>query len=57
MIGYSDTHSNMYASDIRAKWLARFLDGSFRLPNVAAMQKDVLEWEKYMEDTSAGPAS
>ncbi|CAD6220981.1 unnamed protein product [Miscanthus lutarioriparius] len=49
VIGYSDTHSNIYASDIRAKWLARFLDGSFRLPNVAAMQKDVLEWEKYMK--------
>jgi len=49
VIGYSESIANMYTSDIRAKWLARFLDCGFRLPNVAAMQKDVLEWEKYMK--------
>lgn len=30
------------------------MDGGFRLPSVAAMQKDVLEWEKWMRRYAGG---
>ncbi|KAJ1275064.1 hypothetical protein BS78_05G107300 [Paspalum vaginatum] len=49
VIGYSESISNLFTSDIRAKWLVCFMDGGFRLPNVAAMQRDILEWDKYMK--------
>jgi dimethylaniline monooxygenase (N-oxide forming) len=46
--------SNLYTTEIRAKWITHFMDGGFRLPCIKAMQKDVLEWEKYMKRYSRG---
>ncbi|GJN38464.1 hypothetical protein PR202_gb27504 [Eleusine coracana subsp. coracana] len=54
VLGYLESIANLYTAELRAKLLAHFLDDGFRLPDIAIMVKDVLEWEKYMK-RYAGP--
>ncbi|KAI7726945.1 hypothetical protein M8C21_033244 [Ambrosia artemisiifolia] len=52
MIGYSESLSNIYISEMRAKWVAALLEGAFKLPSVNEMEKDIARWDEYMKQST-----
>ncbi|CAN6167892.1 unnamed protein product [Urochloa humidicola] len=47
IVGYSESLTNIYASERMANWVAHFLAGGFKMPSVTCMEKSVAEWDKY----------
>lgn len=52
IIGFSDGLSSLYTSEMRCKWLAALLEGSFSLPNINQMQNSIKEWDEHMKQAS-----
>jgi len=52
VIGFSESASNLYTSEIRCRWIAELLNGTFQLPSIKAMKKDVEKWDEYLKKYS-----
>lgn len=49
VIGFSESVSNLYTSEVRCMWLAELLNGTFKLPSIKEMEKDMKHWDEYMK--------
>ncbi|EXB91555.1 putative flavin-containing monooxygenase 1 [Morus notabilis] len=49
IIGYAEGFSNLLNSEIRCRWLVELLSGSFQLPSIKEMQKNVRRWENNLK--------
>ncbi|KAL5562377.1 hypothetical protein UlMin_032124 [Ulmus minor] len=49
IVGYSESVANLYTSEIRCKWVAELLAGTFKLPSIKDMESDVAKWDEYMK--------
>ncbi|GAB4838622.1 hypothetical protein Ancab_028167 [Ancistrocladus abbreviatus] len=49
VIGFSESIANLYTSELRCRWVMELLDGTFELPNIQEMEKDISEWDKFMK--------
>lgn len=52
IVGFSESLSNLYISEMRSKWLVALLEGAFKLPSINEMQKDIARWDEYMKQSA-----
>ncbi|KAL0537097.1 hypothetical protein IC582_026067 [Cucumis melo] len=54
VVGFTESTSNLFTSEMRCRWLAEFMDGTFKLPSIKEMENDIAKWEKTLKHYS-GP--
>ncbi|XP_047322442.1 probable flavin-containing monooxygenase 1 [Impatiens glandulifera] len=47
VIGFSESVTNLFTSEIRCRWVAELLDGTFMLPSIQGMEKEIDKWNDY----------
>ncbi|CAN1818688.1 Probable flavin-containing monooxygenase 1 [Linum perenne] len=47
ILGYADSASYLYTTEMRSKWVAHLLAGKFKLPAVREMEAETKDWEKW----------
>ncbi|XVF68047.1 hypothetical protein PTKIN_Ptkin10aG0171700 [Pterospermum kingtungense] len=52
VIGFSESLSDLFTSEIRCRWVAELLDGAFKLPTIKEMEKDMAKWDEYLKQYS-----
>jgi len=52
IIGFSESLANLFTSEMRCRWVAELLDGTFKVPSIKEMEKDVEKWDEYMKKSS-----
>ncbi|KAL8141008.1 hypothetical protein V2J09_007029 [Rumex salicifolius] len=50
ILGYSDSPSILYTTEMRSKWVAALLAGIFKLPTAAQMEDETRRWERCMKN-------
>lgn len=48
VIGFSESFSNLYTTEMRCRWIFEMLEGTFKLPSIKEMEKDIEEWDAFM---------
>ncbi|CAL1372948.1 unnamed protein product [Linum trigynum] len=49
VLGYSESLSNLFTSEMRSRWLMELLDGKFKLPAIKEMEDDAAKWDGYFK--------
>ncbi|KAJ9560708.1 hypothetical protein OSB04_005868 [Centaurea solstitialis] len=52
IIGFSESISNLFTSEMRCRWVEELLDGKFKLPSIKEMEKDISNWDRYMKESA-----
>ncbi|KAL9264736.1 putative flavin-containing monooxygenase 1 [Drosera capensis] len=47
VIGFSESLSNLYTSEIQCRWFLELIDGTFKLPSIQEMDKDISRWDEF----------
>ncbi|GAA0152793.1 hypothetical protein LIER_11185 [Lithospermum erythrorhizon] len=55
IIGFSESVAVLFTSEMKCKWLAELLDGNIKLPCIADMNKDILDWDMFYKRYSGEP--